>query len=210
MDVDNGRIERVGFFFFRLSDGRFVKPPRFAVLGSKDNPPAVWTEGKIPFLPRCVGKAFSLALVNGGDVDITSNDEGKFFPVRAQGKLGNIIAVRSALSRSGTIVQTNLDGHLLRFRCSGWEDVNLAIISKTELAVVGHAEKPDRIPLEGGDLLSWPRLTVRQREVPDIKRPALFVQVVDVFFVRGPNGISIFALKTRELGMAASPPIIKP
>ena len=105
-------------------------------------------------MARCVGKAFSLALVHGGDVDITSNDEGKFFPVRAQGKLGNIIAVSSALSGSGTVAQTNLDGHLLRFRCYVWEDVNLAIVPKTELPVVGHAEKPDWIPLEGGELLS--------------------------------------------------------
>src|ERR1700733_11679487 len=153
MDIDDRRIEKVGFFFFRLSNGRFVKPPRFAVLGGKDDSPAVWTEGKIAFLPGGVGKAFSLALVNGGHVDITSNNEGEFFPVRAQGKLSNIIAESSALSGSGTIAQTNLDGHLLRFRCSVREDVNLTIVPKTELAVVGHAEKPNRIPLEVGE---WP------------------------------------------------------
>ncbi len=56
-------LKEVRLFFLRLSDGRFVKSPGFAVFAGKDQTPAIWTEGNIAVLSWGVGDPFGLTLV---------------------------------------------------------------------------------------------------------------------------------------------------
>src|SRR5258708_1594559 len=132
MDVDYGGIEKVGFFLFWLSDRCFVKGPGFTVLGRKDNPAAVRAEGNSPFLSGGAGDSLSLALVDGGDVNITPNNEGKFLAIGAQRHFSDIVSETLELRGSDAVAQPDLDADLLRLEDSGWEQVNLSIVPEAE------------------------------------------------------------------------------
>src|SRR5580704_11428495 len=183
MDIDHGGIEKIGLFLFRLSDRRFVKTPWSAVLGRKHKPAAIRAEGDIPLLSGSIGDSFGLALIDGGDVDVPSNDKGKFFAVGAQSNFGDIVAVVPNLSGSTAVAQPDLYTDLLRLGCSGGKGVDLSVVTETEIAGVRYAEEPDRIPFEMSELFGCSGLTICHGEPPDVKRSALFVQVIDGVFI---------------------------
>src|ERR1700731_2746838 len=173
MDVDHRGIEKIGLFLFWLIDRRFVEGPRFGVLGRKNNPAAIRAEGNSALLSRSAGDSFSLALVDGGDVNITPNHEGKFFAIGAQDHFSDIVPETLDLCGSDAVAQSDLDADLLRLDGSSWEQVNLSIVPEAESAVACYGEKPDRIFLELGKLLGGSGLTVDQSQAPDVKGSAL-------------------------------------
>ncbi len=195
MDVDHRRIEEIRFFLFRLNDRSFVQTPGFVVLRREHEPASVRAEGNITFLSRGICDTLGLALVDGSDVDITPDDEGKFFAIGTQRHVGDVVAVVPDSGCRFAVAQADLDTDLLRLLGSRRQRVDLTIVTETEITIVRRAEEPDWIFFEPGDLLRRSRLTVQQGEAPDIKRSALFGQIVDRAFVRGPDRLPVLALE---------------
>ena len=195
MDVDHCRIEEIRFFLFRLNDRRFVQTPGFVVLRRENEPASVRAKGNITFLSGSIRDTLGLALVDGSDVDIASDDEGKFFAIGTQRHVGDIVAVVPDSGCRLAVAQADLDIDLLRLLSSRRQRVDLAIVAEAKIAIIRCAEEPDWIFFEPGDLLGGPGLTVQQREAPDIKRSALFAQIVDRAFVRRPYRVPVLALE---------------
>ena len=91
LDVDHRRVEKVGFLLFRLDDRGLVQAPGLIVLCREHEPSSVRAEGNISFLCLGICNPLGLTLVDGSNVDIAPDDEGKLLPVGTERHLGDVV-----------------------------------------------------------------------------------------------------------------------
>lgn len=193
-------------FFFLAVNLRGVEVPAAVALGGVDELAAVGVEVDGAFLLGGVGDAAGGLVVDGGDEDFATGDEGDFLSIRGGDHFGDGFghgdhaAVDLGIVADGDVELPGLGGNVVL-------EVEAAMEAVGELAFIRAGEEADGVLVEGGDFFGLAVLF--EGALPDVEGAALFREV-EVILVIDPDGVAVLAGEVGELAVGVFCEVVEP